>query len=312
MGEVVDLTREGTSSVESLLEANRRVFQKYQSEVNDALPPATLSSRPRVLPASLVSLGAVPPPFRPFNPYHQHTSLVTVPGSSALPPSKGGVPAEILEPCPRSSTAATDCLVDGPSRSSAFSPSVSNSNPPPGYVYSAFPSFSRPVATLSLTTHSEFIVRIESGQVTNALLVDVQSVPGSRFDLIKQRFVFPLESHEGLVALLTHAHGFIVEPVPRNALAAATLHRSCCKANKESCPAMMKTDTGVESLANRLSSRLLAGLAPFQREAVAFVMHPDRSGRALVADEMGLGKTRTAIGECLCFFPTPFPTPFLN
>lgn len=83
-----------------------------------------------------------------------------------------------------------------------------------------------------------------------------------------------------------------VNSIPRQILTAAQLSVNAKRIGQ----------TGVSSkvdLNDYLSDRIISALAPFQMDAVKFIIEKD--GRALVADEMGLGKTRTAIAAACAY-----------
>lgn len=87
------------------------------------------------------------------------------------------------------------------------------------------------------------------------------------------------------VALRTQ-HRHYVEPLPRLTLAAAQL-----KNQREEQLALSggvwNPEESLFALKGHIPDSVLHQLAPFQRDAVKFIM--GNKGRALVADEMGLG-----------------------
>lgn len=165
-----------------------------------------------------------------------------------------------------------------------------------GAGYRIMPMYARTVASITLLSHREITVRVEQGKVGAEVINDLQVVPGARFDRPLKRFVFPIAAHQALVSLLSNKHGLDVEAIPFQALTAATLYgRQADEQQQQQGQqgqgggAADPNDTSVASLPRRLSKKLLLALAPFQQQAVSFVMNKDRAGRALVADEMGLG-----------------------
>jgi hypothetical protein len=71
-----------------------------------------------------------------------------------------------------------------------------------------------------------------------------------------------------------------VEPIPRHIIATAMLQNT-----RES----GKTKSKNEILSSQLPSHVMNSLAPFQKDAVEFVVK--NNGRAFICDEMGLGKS---------------------
>jgi len=177
-----------------------------------------------------------------------------------------------------------------------------------GGAYRILPMYARTVASITLLSHQEIAVRVEQGKVGAEVINDLQIVPGARFDRSLKRFVFPLAAHQALVSLLSNKHGLDVEAIPFQALTAATLYGKQADEQQEVQQGPKgeadPNDTSVASLPHRLSKKLLLALAPFQQQAVSFVMNKDRSGRALIADEMGLG-------ESFLSPPSPSPSPLV-
>jgi SWI/SNF-related matrix-associated actin-dependent regulator 1 of chromatin subfamily A len=147
----------------------------------------------------------------------------------------------------------------------------------------------RLIVRFSVLDHQYFTARVESGQVTAPIVECLKRTPGAKFDLKASRWCFPFSSHQ----ILSHAlsrYWCIVEEIPMGVMAAAQLRTSISS--------IVATDVA-SALIPYLGERVMSQLAPFQLEAVKFIL--DKKGRALIADEMGLGKTRTAIGGAMLY-----------
>ncbi|CAM9597424.1 unnamed protein product, partial [Ectocarpus sp. 13 AM-2016] len=118
--------------------------------------------------------------------------------------------------------------------------------------------------------------------------------PGATYDEKEKRWKFPLGAHENLAGALSR-QGVQVVPVPRQALAAATL------AVEPEQGADGEKEPPVKLCEKMVPECIRKHLAPFQKQGVEFVLK--KEGRAMIADEMGLGKT---------IQPPPLPTlPFI-
>lgn len=90
------------------------------------------------------------------------------------------------------------------------------------------------------------------------------------------------------VALTTH-HKHMVEPLPRYTIAAAQLKNQRDEQNAPGqSDAAGSAAESLLALKGHIPDKVLHQLAPFQRQAVQFVM--GNKGRAMIADEMGLGE----------------------
>ena len=121
------------------------------------------------------------------------------------------------------------------------------------------------------------------------LLSTFDKIPGAKFDWQACRWLFPLSCHDALHVSLATYHKHLVEPLPRYTIAAAQLKNQRDEQNSSNRIGDSKGN-GVESLLalkGHIPDKVLHQLAPFQREAVQFVM--GNKGRAMIADEMGLG-----------------------
>jgi len=114
-------------------------------------------------------------------------------------------------------------------------------------------------------------------------------VPGAKFDWQSCRWLFPLSAHDVLHVALTTHHKHPVEPLPRYTIAAAQLKN---QRDEQNAPgqgdAAGSAAESLLALKGHIPDKVLHQLAPFQRQAVHFVM--GNKGRAMIADEMGLGK----------------------
>ncbi|CAM9140849.1 unnamed protein product, partial [Laminaria digitata] len=128
---------------------------------------------------------------------------------------------------------------------------------------------------------------------------------GATYDEKERRWKFPLGMHEDLSGLLSR-EGIQVVPVPRQALAAASLaigpeqdeEGEEGEAGKNDKPAPAK-------LCEKMVPECVRkNLAPFQMQGVEFVLK--KEGRAMIADEMGLGKTIQAIA-CAAAYESEWP-----
>lgn len=124
-------------------------------------------------------------------------------------------------------------------------------------------------------------------------------VPGAKFDWQLCKWLFPLSAHDVLHVALTTHHKHVVDPLPRYTIAAAQLknQRDAQSAQEGTMPG--SGGLAVESLLalkGHIPDKVLHQLAPFQRQAVQFVM--GNKGRAMIADEMGLG-TDIALKYCV-------------
>lgn len=168
----------------------------------------------------------------------------------------------------------------------------------------------------TLINLEEFTARANGSPKISLEILDIlRRCPGVKFDWAKQRWVFPLASHETLLVALTRRR-CEVESIPRNVLIAAQL---ASQHQKKTLSTMKKKVITIDidqpfpveeeeeeekeyygiQLSQFLPPTILSQLAPFQQEGVAFIL--SRQGRALLADEMGLGKTRMAIATCLAY-----------
>lgn len=82
-----------------------------------------------------------------------------------------------------------------------------------------------------------------------------------------------------------------MEPLPRSIITAAQLKNQREQSN---------TEDALYSLMGTVPDKVLHSLAPFQREAVQFIIK--NNGRALVADEMGLGRL-LCVGFSMVYHP---------
>eukprot|EP01039_Chlorochromonas_danica_P004917 gene4917-5397_t len=166
----------------------------------------------------------------------------------------------------------------------------------------------------TLINLEEFTARANGSPKISLELLDIlRRCPGVKFDWAKQRWVFPVASHETLFVALTRRR-CEVESIPRSVLIAAQL---ASQNQKKTLSTMKKKVITIDidqpflveeeeekeyygiQLSQFLPPTILSQLAPFQQEGVAFIL--SRQGRALLADEMGLGKTRMAIATCLAY-----------
>jgi hypothetical protein len=110
---------------------------------------------------------------------------------------------------------------------------------------------------------------------------------GFEFDREKNAVTFPLQSHDIICTVIASMKYCSVDRLPQQAIQAAQMRRERDAKQKDT-----KDTTHEENVLKLLRDegvmeKMLQALAPFQREAVAFV-HANH-GRALIADEMGLG-----------------------
>jgi hypothetical protein len=158
----------------------------------------------------------------------------------------------------------------------------------------------RPVClTLALASRTSFTASLSRPHAKAA--AKLEALSGARGQQVATLGVlswrFGLARYEQVLRELTAAcagwHGVTLEPVPRAALAAATLAATPPAADSEA----------TRQLLEPVPRALVAALAPYQREGVAFVLR--RGGRALLADEMGLGKTVQAIAAAAAYVEAP-------
>ena len=148
--------------------------------------------------------------------------------------------------------------------------------------------------TLRLTVHAD-----KKG-VPEGVLAVLTLVPNISFDWARNRWLVPLSYHDQLHAILAHYHGVNVEPLPPTILRAVS--DRCARHSPDTTngpPSAEETAACLEELRWRIPESLLKALAPFQQQAVQFIMR--NGGRALLADEMGLGKTRTSIACAVAY-----------
>lgn len=133
----------------------------------------------------------------------------------------------------------------------------------------------------------EFTARAELGPVPDCVVDELKRCPGVRFEYNIIRWQFPLIQHDYLFKRL-RLLGCSVEGIPRHVIAAAIVQTA-------SSPAVEVVVNELKALG--LEDQVINSLAPFQREAVRFVV--SKNGRALVADEMGLGKMQSVNSKVL-------------
>lgn len=165
--------------------------------------------------------------------------------------------------------------------------------------------YNQPFITVifSLVNTKEFSVKSEGGQPPLDVMNVIRSCPGFRFDAVTKCIVFPLYHHEALSSALCRSLRCQLERLPQQVIACAQLRnqheeRTGNKGDAEKGKA--REEETLKLLRGKgVHESLIQALAPFQREAVRFVV--DNDGRALIADEMGLGKTRSAIAAAAVY-----------
>jgi len=156
----------------------------------------------------------------------------------------------------------------------------------------------------SIINSKYFTARAEVGTVNPALINTFKAVPGAKFDWQLCKWLFPLSAHDVLHTALANHHKHVVEPLPRYTLAAAQLKNQRDEQNTLEGAMAGSAAESLLALKGHIPDKVLHQLAPFQRQAVQFVM--GNKGRAMIADEMGLGKTRTAISAAMAY-PDDWP-----
>lgn len=133
------------------------------------------------------------------------------------------------------------------------------------------------------------------------LLATFQLIPGAKFDWKSNpsRWLFPINHHDQLSAILERMHGIVVEPLPKSVLREFKCGSSSQGGQGDVVVNKIRRITGEINLEDHIPANVLEMLAPFQREGVEFVLRG--GGRSLIADDMGLGKTRTAIAAALVY-----------
>eukprot|EP00752_Nemacystus_decipiens_P010813 g9618.t2 len=151
--------------------------------------------------------------------------------------------------------------------------------------------------TFSLISTSFFTAKIRK-PTPAAVHTFFKLTPGATYDEKERRWKFPLGAHENLAGALSR-QGVQVVPVPRQALAAATL-----AVGPEGADADGKKEASVKLCDKMVPESIRKHLAPFQKQGVEFVLK--KEGRAMIADEMGLGKTIQAI-SCAAAYESEWP-----
>ncbi|CAB1096828.1 unnamed protein product [Ectocarpus sp. CCAP 1310/34] len=150
--------------------------------------------------------------------------------------------------------------------------------------------------TFSLISTSFFTAKIRK-PTPAAVHTYFKLTPGATYDEKERRWKFPLGAHENLAGALSR-QGVQVVPVPRQALAAATL------AVEPEQGADGEKEPTVKLCEKMVPACIRKHLAPFQKQGVEFVLK--KEGRAMIADEMGLGKTIQAIC-CAAAYESEWP-----
>ncbi len=139
----------------------------------------------------------------------------------------------------------------------------------------------------SIINSKYFTAKAEVGTVNPALINTFKVVPGAKFDWQLCKWLFPLNAHDVLHTALANLHKHVVEPLPRYTLAAAQLKNQRDEQNTVEGAVAGSAVESLLALKGHIPDKVLHQLAPFQRQAVQFVM--GNKGRAMIADEMGLG-----------------------
>ena len=142
-----------------------------------------------------------------------------------------------------------------------------------------------------------------------AIVSELQKVPGARYDSGMHSWVYPIESYTYFLAHFKGVQGFTVEQLPESALKIAQTQKttpnsrsdtrsslSCLFASQVcSCDknGPLFSSDYTEILKKALPKKLNDRLMDFQRAGIIAALK--MNGRVLIGDEMGLGKTVQAL-----------------